>query len=298
MDLIGKIFIVVIFIMSILFMAFALMVYATHRNWRDLVENPPGSESAAKPLGLKYQLESQRKKNDELRDQMERLRTTVKMERAARQQALAVLETRAAQLKTDLDAKNETLATLRRQQDQAVTTMQLTQTNLSALKKEVEGLRVQIRQTQEDRDAQFSKVVAMRDRLNQLAGAERRLGERNNELTQEVAQSHRVLERYGLNRHTPLHGVPPKLDGEIRMVRGTDLVELSLGSDDGVRVGHKLDVYRAGGAYLGRVEVMYTDPDQSVARILPEFRQGIIRKGDLVATRLLDEVRTSARVLN
>ena len=172
--------------------------------------------------------------------------------------------------------------------------MELAQTNMKAMKDEVEGLRGRIRQAQADRDDQFAKVVALSDRLNQLEGNQRLLAERNRELTQSVAESTRVLERYGLSRNTPLHNVPPKVDGVVTVVRGSDLIELSLGADDGLRVGHRLDVYRAGGTYLGRVEVMYTDPDQSVARILPDFQQGIIRSGDTVATRLLDNVITTA----
>jgi hypothetical protein len=298
MDLIGKIFIVAILIMSIVFMALSLMVYATHRNWKELVENPPTSVSQAKPLGLKFQLDNQRETNRELQIKMRELRAKVQMERAARQQALAVLETRSARLKTELDAKNEQLATLRRQHDQAVTTMELNQTNLAALRTEVEGLREQIRRTQADRDEQLAGVISMRDKLNQLEGAERRLAQRNAQLERQVAESSRVLERHGMTRHTPLHMVPPKLDGVVTTVRGSDLVELSLGSDDGLRVGHRLDVYRTGGAYLGRVEITDTDPDNSVAKILPDFRQGIIRKWDIVVTRLLDDVRTSARIVN
>ena len=37
MNLIGKIFTVLIFVMSIVFMTMAIMVYATHKNWRDVV---------------------------------------------------------------------------------------------------------------------------------------------------------------------------------------------------------------------------------------------------------------------
>ena len=37
MNLVGKIFIVLILVMSILFMAFSISVYHTHRNWQDLV---------------------------------------------------------------------------------------------------------------------------------------------------------------------------------------------------------------------------------------------------------------------
>ena len=39
MNLVGKIFVVLILVMSVLFMAFAMAVYATHRNWREVVVN-------------------------------------------------------------------------------------------------------------------------------------------------------------------------------------------------------------------------------------------------------------------
>ena len=35
MNLVGKIFVVSILVMSVLFMAFAMAVYATHQNWRE-----------------------------------------------------------------------------------------------------------------------------------------------------------------------------------------------------------------------------------------------------------------------
>ena len=40
MNLVGKIFVVLIFVMSLVFMAFAMAVYATHRNWREEVTRP------------------------------------------------------------------------------------------------------------------------------------------------------------------------------------------------------------------------------------------------------------------
>lgn len=35
MNLVGKIFVLLIFIMSLVFMSTAVMVYATHRNWKE-----------------------------------------------------------------------------------------------------------------------------------------------------------------------------------------------------------------------------------------------------------------------
>ena len=38
MTLLGKIFTVLILIMSVLFMSFSIMVFATHQNWQKLVD--------------------------------------------------------------------------------------------------------------------------------------------------------------------------------------------------------------------------------------------------------------------
>jgi hypothetical protein len=86
-------------------------------------------------------------------------------------------------------------------------------------------------------------------------------------------------------------GGPPRLDGVILASRATGYVEISLGSDDGLEKGHELDVYRVGptvaeNKYLGKVRVVQTEPDKSVAQILPNFKRGAIQKEDRVATRL------------
>ena len=57
MNLLGKIFTVLIFVMSIVFMSLSLMVFATHKNWKQAAigVNP-------KNPGLKMQLEQERNK--------------------------------------------------------------------------------------------------------------------------------------------------------------------------------------------------------------------------------------------
>ena len=47
-------------------------------------------------------------------------------------------------------------------------------------------------------------------------------------------------------------------------VSAENLVEVSIGSDDGLRVGNKLEIYR-GSHYLGRIEVMRLDVDRAAA---------------------------------
>jgi hypothetical protein len=83
---------------------------------------------------------------------------------------------------------------------------------------------------------------------------------------------------------TDADGIPPMVDGLVVKVGEKNLVEISIGADDGILVGNKLDVYR-NNAYLGKVVVLKTTPDRAVAEIIPEFKRGIIRKGDRVATK-------------
>jgi hypothetical protein len=84
---------------------------------------------------------------------------------------------------------------------------------------------------------------------------------------------------------TDVDRIPPKVDGIVVNVGDKDLIEISIGEDDGILIGHQLDVYRDD-AYLGKVKIVKTSPDRAVAEIIPEFKRGAIRKGDRVATKL------------
>ena len=50
MNLVGKIFVVVIFVMALVFMALTMAVYAAQRNWRDVVMLDQDKRSPARNL--------------------------------------------------------------------------------------------------------------------------------------------------------------------------------------------------------------------------------------------------------
>ena len=71
-------------------------------------------------------------------------------------------------------------------------------------------------------------------------------------------------------------------------VTGANLVEISLGEDDGLREGHDLEVYRIRGgrhSYVGRVKVVSVQPDRAVCKVDPNFRQSNIERQDRVKTK-------------
>ncbi|MEM9658885.1 MAG: 50S ribosomal protein L15, partial [Planctomycetota bacterium] len=53
----------------------------------------------------------------------------------------------------------------------------------------------------------------------------------------------------------------------------------------GVKKGQTVEVFR-GTRYLGRAQILRSDPDRAVGRVIREFQQGQIQEGDDVATKL------------
>ena len=92
MNLIGKIFIVLIFIMSLMFATFSIMVYTTHVNWRQEILRTPAEVRGAQQPGYKFQLEQARTENARLNDELASLTNQLNAEKAAKIQALAKSE--------------------------------------------------------------------------------------------------------------------------------------------------------------------------------------------------------------
>jgi hypothetical protein len=272
MNLLGKIFVVLVFIMSLVFMSFALAVYGTHKNWKE--ETAKQKQAVQTAIGQR----------DEAEAEKERLEEQIKNEEIAKREALGKLETERDELakqRDELTAERDNLAA---KDKAAVAALDSAQQNLAKLTTEVETLRAEIREAQQARDEHFKQVVGLTDQLHQAQGEQQRLEERRVQLAGEIAQSRTVLRAHGLSKDTPVDGIPPQLFGKVLAINRDNLIEVSLGTDDGLRVGHTLEVYR-GAKYLGRVEVLNATADRAVAKILPGFRKAAIQKGDDVATR-------------
>src|SRR5262249_31226692 len=67
-------------------------------------------------------------------------------------------------------------------------------------------------------------------------------------------------------------------------------IELTIGSDDGLVVGHELYLYHTTPRpeYLGRVRIVSVESDQAVARVVGNTYQGKkIKEGDLVSSTIV-----------
>ena len=278
MTFVGKILVVLILLMSVAFMGFTLAVYSTHRNWRDLVKNPT--------TGLETKLQNKQSELTQLESERQQVLDQLAQEKAARTEAIAALEVRRLELREQLASRESDLEKLEIRSRDAIKSLETAQGEMKRLKDEVVLLRDEITSTRRDRNSQVAAVRELTDKLNQGEGQLSRLRERNEQLVSELSRASLVIEGNGLSVNDPVDKIPPKLDGVITAVR-RNTIEVSLGSDEGIRRGHIVDVFSNQGGYLGRAQVIETSTDRSVARIVPEFRQGVMRKGDRVATRLL-----------
>ena len=274
MTLVGKIFTVLILIMSIAFMMIAVTVFATHRSWRD------------RALAHKATIEELRVTNDRLRAEASRADDALAIEQAARRFALAALQSRQEALAQQLASQYDQLTKKQAENDIITETLSQNTMILDNLGKEVSGLRDEIRLAQQDRDEKFANVVALTDSISGLQGSVSTFQEQEVQLRDQLSRMKLVMDAYELTEYTPVVDIPPRVDGIVTKVGESTLIEVSIGSDDGLRAGHTLEVFR-NNAYLGRVEVTQVEPDRAVCRIIPAYRKGIIKRGDRVATKLI-----------
>jgi hypothetical protein len=282
MNLVGKIFVVVLFVQSLAFMAFAVCVYGTHKNWKDAIYNKEDGRNR----GYALLLDDERATNGKLKNERNKKETQLEEVQASLLQVIAKLETerrravdktiQANSNRSEETAKNAVIAA----------TVAGSQLNLGRISTELDLLRKDIADTRGDRDQQFERVVVLTDLVHQLLAQQDILAETNFKLVADITKYHDLMKIMGISSvESALASTTPKVDGLVLAVGREDLLEISIGFDDGLKPGHQLHVYR-NNKYLGEIKILKTTPDKSVARIDKGTLQGPIQKGDRVATKI------------
>lgn len=294
MNLFGKILIMLNLLMSLVFMGFAVAVYSTHKNWKEVITlDKAAAQAAGKPVGLVTQLTDAKDESKKLEEKYLALQKELQQEVKMRNARLQVLETERENLVKSVDDKAKEIETVTA--DKKVTSAAIEALTTEAGKKaaEIEALSTKIETMRGEVQDLYVKVL---DATDKLAKAQADLDKANNQNKIFIAQNtamKQALTDLGYNPAiaSRIGKAPPKIDGRIRASTPDGLVEVSLGSDDGLMRGHTMEVYREGATpnatkYLGRIEILSTKADVSVGKVIPQYRRGNIEKDDRVATRL------------
>ena len=284
MNLVGKILTGLIALFSIVFMSLVLMVYATHKNWRAQAEAVEKQRDQ-----LKTENDALKNKQDELNKQHAEDKSAADNARLAEQEWRKTLEQRNAEQQQTLDKADKQLTT-------ALTTLDTTQKNATDLIAQVhggkdkdgkdhKGLRAELKEVQQKHEAWLKRSLALQDQVQALQNVLATLKFRESGLLADAVKYRKILElnNMSLNPEAYVKVAPVGLKGRVTAVGANGLAEIDVGSDAGLRPGQFLQVSRASGSYLGKLEVVETKPQVAVCRILPEFRKGPIQRDDYVA---------------
>jgi len=275
MNLVGKILVWVILVMSLVFMAFTITVYATQHNWK------------VKSDALDSQLKDAQTKNNSLKKEKDELLKLHAQYIADRQQEIAKLSAENEQYKESLTQLQEDADRLNKDTAVMVTTLEAVHANLKKDRDEIESLRTALDQSRTERTNFKEETTKATDLAQTYALNYATLMATNRQLAKDLADAREVLNILGESPNPERHtGIPPaNIVGQITEVRASGMVEISLGSDSGLERGHRLHVYH-NDTYLGQIEITMTQPDRAAAKILPEFRTGTIQRGDHVASKI------------
>lgn len=261
MNLVGKIFVVLIFVLSLVLMTLNVAVYMTHTNWRVMVDNTDTSKGY--PLGLKQQLENLQKENQELRSAYAVLVGTYEV---ALQRSVNAYKEVDTVKNTQITEVQELRKSIEDSYAEANTRMDETHKALVTISSGHELLREAIRGLQREITDISDKLTDRTRDLNKIGELERQnkhLASRNEELKEENVRANEVLTYNNMENNLEYYRstAPKAIQGHVVDYAGRK-IKVNIGSDDGVRVGHRFQLLsKDGSVYLCDVEVQSVTTD-------------------------------------
>ena len=278
MTLLGKIFTMLVLLLSLAFFIVSLLANSTH------------IEHKKKVTAYQTQVKQLETTVDELKKFTEQLQTSRAQEQVARKAALAGLQTQLdsakeqlAQATTELNTKGATLTEQTQKMGETIDRVKLLTSQNDAMKVELDKIVT-------DRDGQRRRVIGLTDKLNGLQSVETDLRSQVNQLQNDTTYfqakaetASAALKFAGIK--DPEDVPPSDLKGEVLSVNSKQAVVVSVGKDDGLREGHNLEVYRSG-QYLGQIQIRKVYDDQAIGQIVQSMHKGFVQAGDKVAAKV------------
>lgn len=290
MSFVGKVLVVVQVVLSVCFMGFAGAVFTAQTNWRN------------ESLKLKDNVASLQKSMNELESEYSNYKTdmTKKVNDAQSQAELAKAANEA--LTAKIKEKQNDLDTVSAERDTSVAQAETTGEEAKFRRQESDRQRVVNKTLHNTINDLRAKIKSLEDTIFTQSIREKSLVAKHNKVLDELNYLNKIVANLGIDPNDPaiagMQTPPPAVEGLIINTKkdkrnGTKFVEVSLGSDDGLSKGHQLYVYRFGNKengnrpkYLGKIELVYVDPDKAVGTVIDAAKNGVIEKGDHVNSKL------------
>jgi len=274
MNLLGRLFIVLIFIGSVMFMAMSIALYATHTNWRTHAND------------LNQRLTQRTQELAELQRQKDVMEAALNLEIRSQIGRNVALAGRVRQLTQDNEEARNDLVDLRQQLDAQVAAVASVSSETARLRARLDGANEMNFRSQNEWAAMSTDLIRKTDEAHGLAIQVANYQAISSQLTRDYRDAVEVLRRLGVTADLALLASQPPagIRGSVTEVRG-GVVEISIGSDSGLARGQHLDIVRnreGRSSYIGKIEITNVAADRAVGRVMPEFRRGVVQRDDEV----------------
>lgn len=281
MTYVGKIFVIIIMVLSLAFLTLSTVVFTTEKNWKAEVDK------------LKTSLSENTKRLNSLQDEKARLDNDLAATVKDGEAQVKALNERITSLNTELARYQDETTKQRGVVETSQENLRSSQQEAEAKTRERDLALEQLRAVQLEANNYKIQQTELKDQILILERQLEQAKENNRTLKDQVVLLQNVIQANGLDpdptRYVKLQ-LPPDVDGQVLQA---DMLnrrfQISLGSDDGLVAGHELYVYRLQPRpeYLGKVKVQLVDSDQSVVTLIGNTPQGKkIQEGDLVSTTI------------
>ena len=281
MNLLGKLFIVLIFIGCIGLTCFSVIVFSTHTNWK------------ARTDELNTELQLRNKELAALKSQKETLEATLNLEKNRQRGRLITWQEKCEDLEDKNKEMETEIADLKVDVSEQVEAVRVAHETAESLRGRLADVEEALITAQTAWMSMSTELYQTMDEAHGLAIQVTTYRGISEKLAEDYGDAMEVLKIHGLLPEPALYNTtrpPAGIQGIITEIRG-GLVEISIGSDSGLVKGHQLDVVRRNGSsYVGKIEIVSTIADKATAKILTDFRMNIVQIGDVVKNVKMTEI--------
>ena len=273
MNKIGNILTVLILLMSTIFLVIAVMVAASDRNWKKAASNFQAKAKAAQD-------------NLELvKGSTQKMEKLLVAERTSRAGQVGNLNSQVRILRDQLKTESDKLVKAEGRESTLVTELNVAQKRIEDLVNQINNLKKVNTDYVDDISVQFQSVRNLQNQLYEAQNQITVLNETKSNLEAKVAKFAKVMLKNNLDENSLTDHIPPKVESVVSATFRGGLFEIKLGEDDGVRVGHEMDIFRKR-RFVGKGRVVKTNHNNAVLRVIDGMMNDQVQEGDSVSTKL------------
>ena len=274
MNLMGKIFTFMIFLMSTVFLVVSIMVGASDRAWK---QEAQAMQTRARTATSSIDL---------LKNETASLEKALALAKVSRAQQLANLQSQKLLFENALAERATQFNEEQKKAQAFARELKVANERLAAQDTQLAELKANNKKLVDDIAAQFAENRNIEKVLFEKTAKLEQLLRKEADLAAQLAKLQKVMTARGLDENDLVASIAPKIEAVVTAVgdRNSTFI-VAIGSDDGLRRGHEMDIYRSN-RYVGRGVVVLAQNNRSSLSIVKGMMNDIVREGDSVTTKL------------